>query len=259
MSKKHRVRLKTRVRDGEELDSLASSLWQGANWSERECFDMFGIRFRGHPDLRRILHVRQSSSAIRCARTTRSRRRSRWCSTATCRRPSSRRSATTGQPVRAHRLAGAAARRQPAGLARDRGATGQRPALSAAERRPDAGASRSGEVTMEPIEQYDDESALELPAEPMRLNMGPSHPAMHGTDPHRARPRRRDDREARRPARLPAPRLREDAASAAPGRRSSRTRPAQLRLADAQQRRLRARGREDARHRGAGALPVCTA
>jgi NADH-quinone oxidoreductase subunit D len=34
---------------------------------------------------------------------------------------------------------------------------------------------------MEPIEQYEDESALELPAEPMRLNMGPSHPAMHGT------------------------------------------------------------------------------
>jgi NADH-quinone oxidoreductase subunit D len=34
---------------------------------------------------------------------------------------------------------------------------------------------------MEPIEDYQDETALELPAEPMRLNMGPSHPAMHGT------------------------------------------------------------------------------
>ena len=34
---------------------------------------------------------------------------------------------------------------------------------------------------MEPIEEYEDESALELPTEPMRLNMGPSHPAMHGT------------------------------------------------------------------------------
>ena len=33
---------------------------------------------------------------------------------------------------------------------------------------------------MEPIEDFEDE-ALELPAEPMRLNMGPSHPAMHGT------------------------------------------------------------------------------
>ncbi len=34
---------------------------------------------------------------------------------------------------------------------------------------------------MEPIEEYEDESSLELPTEPMRLNMGPSHPAMHGT------------------------------------------------------------------------------
>jgi NADH-quinone oxidoreductase subunit D len=34
---------------------------------------------------------------------------------------------------------------------------------------------------MEPIEEYEDENALELPAEPMRLNIGPSHPAMHGT------------------------------------------------------------------------------
>ena len=34
---------------------------------------------------------------------------------------------------------------------------------------------------MEPIEEYEDENALELPSSPMRLNMGPSHPAMHGT------------------------------------------------------------------------------
>jgi NADH-quinone oxidoreductase subunit C len=54
LAKKHRVRLKTRVADGQELDSLVP-VWQGANWTEREVWDMFGIRFRGHPDLRRIL------------------------------------------------------------------------------------------------------------------------------------------------------------------------------------------------------------
>ena len=50
----HRVRLRTRVRDGEELDSLVP-VWSGADWTEREVYDMFGVRFRGHPDLRRIL------------------------------------------------------------------------------------------------------------------------------------------------------------------------------------------------------------
>ena len=57
-SKRHRVRLKTRVgdeeMDGAELDSLVA-IWPGLNWLEREVFDMSGVRFRGHPDLRRIL------------------------------------------------------------------------------------------------------------------------------------------------------------------------------------------------------------
>jgi NADH-quinone oxidoreductase subunit C len=54
----HRIRLKARVGDedgdGAEIDSVVS-VWRGANWFERECFDMFGVHFRGHPDLRRIL------------------------------------------------------------------------------------------------------------------------------------------------------------------------------------------------------------
>lgn len=54
MQKNHRVRIKTRVGETEDLASLAS-VWPGANWGEREIFDMFGIRFADHPDLRRIL------------------------------------------------------------------------------------------------------------------------------------------------------------------------------------------------------------
>ncbi|MBI2072565.1 MAG: NADH-quinone oxidoreductase subunit C [Gemmatimonadetes bacterium] len=41
-------------KDRLEIDSLVP-LWAGANWLEREVYDMFGITFRGHPDLRRIL------------------------------------------------------------------------------------------------------------------------------------------------------------------------------------------------------------
>jgi NADH-quinone oxidoreductase subunit C len=40
--------------EGLEVDSVVD-LWNGANWLEREVYDMFGVRFRGHPDLRRIL------------------------------------------------------------------------------------------------------------------------------------------------------------------------------------------------------------
>ncbi len=50
-----RLRLKLPVEDGSTaLDSL-TPLWGSANWLEREVWDMFGIRFAGHPDLKRIL------------------------------------------------------------------------------------------------------------------------------------------------------------------------------------------------------------
>jgi len=54
----HRIRLKARVGDEDgnnaEIDSVVP-VWKGADWFERETFDMFGVVFRGHPDLRRIL------------------------------------------------------------------------------------------------------------------------------------------------------------------------------------------------------------
>ena len=57
-SLRHRLRLKARVGDdemnGAELDSLVA-VWSGVEWLERETYDMSGVTFRGHPDLRRIL------------------------------------------------------------------------------------------------------------------------------------------------------------------------------------------------------------
>ena len=49
-----RVRLTVRLREGEELESVCS-VWRGANWYEREVFDLFGIPFRNHPNLERIM------------------------------------------------------------------------------------------------------------------------------------------------------------------------------------------------------------
>jgi NADH-quinone oxidoreductase subunit C len=49
------VLMKTRLAPGSSDCQSLTPIFRGANWMERECFDMFGIRFEGHPDLRRIL------------------------------------------------------------------------------------------------------------------------------------------------------------------------------------------------------------
>jgi NADH-quinone oxidoreductase subunit C len=49
------VTMRTRLGAGETRCPSLTALYRGANWMERECFDMFGIVFEGHPDLRRIL------------------------------------------------------------------------------------------------------------------------------------------------------------------------------------------------------------
>lgn len=54
-SKRHKITLKVELpADKPEIQSL-SDVWGIANWHEREAYDLFGIRFVGHPDLRRIL------------------------------------------------------------------------------------------------------------------------------------------------------------------------------------------------------------
>ncbi len=53
--KRHRIRLKTRAPESDCVVDSLTDLWKGADFMEREVFDMMGIRFRNHPDLRRIL------------------------------------------------------------------------------------------------------------------------------------------------------------------------------------------------------------
>ncbi|MEO5657939.1 MAG: NADH-quinone oxidoreductase subunit C [Nitrospiria bacterium] len=53
--RRHRLRIKTRAPESDPVVESLVSLWKGADFMEREVFDMMGIRFAHHPDLRRIL------------------------------------------------------------------------------------------------------------------------------------------------------------------------------------------------------------
>ncbi len=52
---RHRLRLKAEVSESDPTIDSVMPVWVGANWHEREAYDLYGIVFRGHPDLRRIL------------------------------------------------------------------------------------------------------------------------------------------------------------------------------------------------------------
>ncbi|MBB2146003.1 NADH-quinone oxidoreductase subunit C [Pedobacter sp. LMG 31464] len=52
-----RVRLKVFLHENDATIPTASTLWNSANWMERETYDFFGVKFEGHPDLRRILNM----------------------------------------------------------------------------------------------------------------------------------------------------------------------------------------------------------
>jgi len=55
LERNHRLRVKAAVPEEDPVVPSVSSVWNAALWAEREAWDMFGIRFAGHPDLRRIL------------------------------------------------------------------------------------------------------------------------------------------------------------------------------------------------------------
>jgi NADH-quinone oxidoreductase subunit C len=55
LSLKHRVRIKVAIPEEDPVADSAMPVWKGAYWFERECYDLVGILFRGHPYLRRLL------------------------------------------------------------------------------------------------------------------------------------------------------------------------------------------------------------
>ncbi len=57
MPKNYRIRLKTFFDINKPEIPTATDLWPAANWMERETYDFFGVKFKGHPNLKRILNV----------------------------------------------------------------------------------------------------------------------------------------------------------------------------------------------------------
>jgi NADH-quinone oxidoreductase subunit C len=57
MPKNHRIRVKTFFDINKPEIPTATDLWPAANWMERETYDFFGVKFKGHPNLKRILNV----------------------------------------------------------------------------------------------------------------------------------------------------------------------------------------------------------
>jgi NADH-quinone oxidoreductase subunit C len=55
VARNHRVRVKSRLPETDPRIDSCIPVWAGANWLEREVWDLYGIRFNGHPDLRRLL------------------------------------------------------------------------------------------------------------------------------------------------------------------------------------------------------------
>ncbi|MDO8682811.1 MAG: NADH-quinone oxidoreductase subunit C [Armatimonadota bacterium] len=55
ISRDHKLILKVDLPNDKPAIASVTSVWKGADWPEREIFDLFGIKFEGHPDLRRIL------------------------------------------------------------------------------------------------------------------------------------------------------------------------------------------------------------
>ncbi len=55
LSKNHRVRLRVELPEEDPKVATLTGLWKSALWMEREAWDLYGIKFEGHPDLRRIL------------------------------------------------------------------------------------------------------------------------------------------------------------------------------------------------------------